>query len=340
MVKIKKSEEKILDVKEEEKIEKQEKVVSDHNVALKDFLNRIEIEDAIVYKNLRLFPVKIKDGVSNIKLKTLTEALQENIIEIKETSVVANLQFINKSKNSKIIICEGEIVKGGRQNRVINVTMILDEESETIVPTSCVEQGRWSFVSDKTNFESVVCASPTLQADLSKSVDINMRSSRESGNIMYCSNQSQTWTSVSCSSTSHGSSSSSSDYTKIYEDREKDINDYYDKLKDHFKDCAGIIAIIGKKLVFSIADSKEMFMPQFEKLLKSYIIDALIVKEKIKLMIEEVAKHIDNLLNVKNEIYDSPNKVGKIIKIMSDKVTASAFLYKDNIVHLNGVEEL
>lgn len=341
MVKIKKSEEKILDVKEKEKIEKQEEVISDHNVVLKDFLNRIEIEDAIVYKNLRLFAVKIKDGVSNTKLKTLTEALQENIIEIKETSVVANLQFINKSKDSKIIICEGEIVKGGRQNRVINVTMILDEESETIVPTSCVEQGRWSYTGGtSTNFDSVLYASPTLQEDLSKSVNINMRSSRESGNIMYCSNQSSTWSTVSHFSSSLGVSSNSQDYTKIYEDREKDINDYYNKLKDHFKDCAGIIAIIGKKLVFSIADSKEMFMPQFEKLLKSYIIDALIVKEKIKLTIEEVAKYIDMLTNVKNEIYDSPNKIGKIIKIMSDKVTASAFLYNDSIVHLNGVEEI
>ena len=333
MVKIKKSEEKILDVQE---IVKEK--ITDHNIALKNFLDRVEIEDAIVYKNIRLFAINVKEKF-DLKLKTLTEALKENILEIKETGVVANLQFINKSNDCKIIIMEGEIVKGGRQNRVINVTMILDENSETIVPTSCVEQGRWSGISDK--FGSDAYVSPIIYGNLSNSVNKSMMSSRDSGEpMMYCSNQPSLWLSVSCSSASHGSASDSSDYTKIYEDREKDIKEYIDKLKPMFKECAGIAAVIGKKLIFSITDSKEMFMPQFEKLLKSYILDALVIKEKIKLSIEEVAKHLDCLLEIKSELFDSPNKIGKIIKFNSDNVIGSAFLYKDSIVHLNIIKEL
>lgn len=338
MVKIKKSEEKILDEKQEQKEEVQiQEKVADHNVALKTFLDRVGIEDAIVYKNLRLFPIKIaEEGASTYKLLTLTEALRDNILEVKETDVVSNLKFINKSKDVKILLVEGEVVKGGRQNRVINITMILDENSETIVPTSCIEQHRWS--GDKT-FGADAYITPTLYGNLSNSVNLSMSSSRE-GSIKYCSNQSSLWGAADtflCAAATH---SDSNDFTKAYEVNEEKINDYFNKLKSYFKDCAGIAAVIGKKLIFSIADSKEFFMPQFEKLLKSYILEALTVRQTIKLSLEEIAKNLDDLLNAKNELFDSPNKIGKIIKFSATDITGSAFMFNNKIVHLSVIKEL
>jgi hypothetical protein len=337
MVRIKKTEEKILDDKQEQKQEEQIKeTVIDQNIALKDFLDRIEIEDAIIYKNLRLFAINITEKKSNYKLMTLTEALKDNILEVKETDVVSNLKFINKSKDTKILIIEGEVVKGGRQNRVINVTMILDEDSEVIVPTSCVEQGRWS--GGKT-FDADAYITPTLYGNLSNSVNLTMSSSRGSA-MMYNSDQSSLWGAADtflCAAATH---SDSNDFTKAYEANEEKINDYWNKLKSMFKDYAGIAAVIGKKLIFSIADSKEFFMPQFEKLLRSYILEALTVENKIKLSVEEVAKHLDDLLNAKNELFDSPNKIGKIIKFSASDIIGSAFMFNDRVVHLSVIKEL
>jgi hypothetical protein len=343
MVKIKKSQEMILDEKKEEKqkIQKEETII-DHNTALKNFLNRVEISDAIVYKNLRLFPINIisslTDKSATYKLLTLTEALKNNILEVKETDVVANLKFINKSKDVKILLVEGEVVKGGRQNRVINVTMILDENSETVVPTSCVEQHRWSGGKE---FDSDVYITPTLYKNLSNSVGKSMYCSRRDDSMVsYHSDQSSLWGAADtflCSAHTH---SGSNDFTKAYESREEDINDYFNKLKPMFKDCAGIAAVIGKKIIFSIADSKEFFMPQFEKLLKSYILEALTAGETIKLSLEKVAQHLDDLLNAKNELYDSPNKIGKIIKFNISKITGSAFMFDGKIVHLSVIKEL
>lgn len=344
MVKIKKSEEKILDEKQEQKQEEQkQETIIDHNVALKDFLDRVEIEDAIIYKNLRVFPINIMERKQGYKLMTLTEALKESILEVRETDVVANLKFINKSKDTKILIIEGEIVKGGRQNRVINVTMIIDESSESVVPTSCVEQHRWHYENGGTAFNMDAYVTPTLYGNLSKSTSSNMSSSSRSShgsNILYNSNQSSLWGAADtflCAAATH---SDSGDFTKAYEVNEEKINDYWNKLKSMFKDCAGLAAVIGKKLIFSIADSKEFFMPQFEKLLRSYVLEALVVEQTTKLSIEEVAKHLDDLLTMKNELFDSPNKIGKIIKFSLDKATGSAFLYNDNIVHLSVIREL
>jgi hypothetical protein len=158
--------------------------------------------------------------------------------------------------------------------------------------------------------------------------------------MMYASDQGSLWgvaDTFLCAAATH---SNSSDFTKAYEVNEEKINDYWDKLKPLFKDCAGIAAVIGKKLVFSIADSKEFFMPQFEKLLKSYILEALTVKETIKHSVESIADYLNDLLTVKSELFDSPNKIGKIIKFDSDSVTGSAFMFNDRIVHLSAIKEL
>jgi hypothetical protein len=46
--------------------------------------------------------------------------------------------------NQPVLLVAGETVIGGRQNRVLNVSVVLPANSEVLVPVSCVEQGRWN----------------------------------------------------------------------------------------------------------------------------------------------------------------------------------------------------
>ena len=56
-----------------------------------------------------------------------------------------------------LLLLEGEMVVGADQNRTLNVSVLVAARSSTVVPVSCVEQGRWGrgsrrSVSDRSSF--------------------------------------------------------------------------------------------------------------------------------------------------------------------------------------------
>ena len=76
---------------------------------------------------------------------TLDEALASNQAAVYETGDVNELQVENKSKDRTLFIQAGDIVKGGRQDRVLSVDLVLPPGSgKTPITAFCVEQGRWS----------------------------------------------------------------------------------------------------------------------------------------------------------------------------------------------------
>ena len=81
---------------------------------------------------------------------TLDEALASGEAVVYETGDVNELQVQNKSKDRTLFIQAGDIVKGGRQDRVLSVDLILPPGSgKTAITAFCVEQGRWSARGDE-----------------------------------------------------------------------------------------------------------------------------------------------------------------------------------------------
>jgi ARG/rhodanese/phosphatase superfamily protein len=96
------------------------------------------------YENLTIFLVHGPDQPGARIFTPLQEAMERNQVIVHETSEVNELAIENIS-NSEVFVQSGDIVKGGRQDRVLAVDLILSAKSGEIpISAFCVEHGRWT----------------------------------------------------------------------------------------------------------------------------------------------------------------------------------------------------
>ena len=75
---------------------------------------------------------------------TLEEALPLGfrVAEVDAAGSVPELAVKNPL-DSDVLLYDGEELLGAKQNRILNVTVLVAPRSETRIPVSCVEEGRW-----------------------------------------------------------------------------------------------------------------------------------------------------------------------------------------------------
>jgi len=98
-----------------------------------------------VHHNLQIFLIHGPEQIKAQKYVTLTEAMEKKLVVVHETGQVSQLAIENQSNDVAVFIHSGDIVKGGRQDRVLSFDVIIPPKSGKIPLSSfCVESGRWA----------------------------------------------------------------------------------------------------------------------------------------------------------------------------------------------------
>jgi len=96
------------------------------------------------HKNLTVFLLHGSDRGQEKTPLTLQEAMDRKLVVVHETGDVNNLAVENLS-DEEVYIQSGDIVKGGKQDRVLALDLIVPPKSGKLsISSFCVEQGRWS----------------------------------------------------------------------------------------------------------------------------------------------------------------------------------------------------
>ncbi len=105
--------------------------------------NEYRLSGPVIHENLAIYLVHGKSAAGAVPL-TLGEALAKQSVKVHETGNVNELQIENLGSD-EVFVQSGDIVKGGQQDRVLTVSLILPPKSGRIpIASFCVEQGRWS----------------------------------------------------------------------------------------------------------------------------------------------------------------------------------------------------
>jgi hypothetical protein len=96
-----------------------------------------------VHENLAVYLVHGVSASGPVPL-TLQEAIAKDAVRVIETGNVNQLEIENTSADD-IFVQAGDIVKGGKQDRVLTVSLLLTPGSGKVgIGAFCVEQGRWA----------------------------------------------------------------------------------------------------------------------------------------------------------------------------------------------------
>ncbi|MFO0973384.1 MAG: DUF6569 family protein [Phycisphaerae bacterium] len=101
------------------------------------------ISGPFVHENLAVFLVHGPDTLTGQCYLTLNEALVQKKLLVHETGQVNEL-FVENVSDEEVFIQAGDIVRGGKQDRMLGTDFIVEAHSGRLpIESYCVEHGRW-----------------------------------------------------------------------------------------------------------------------------------------------------------------------------------------------------
>lgn len=223
-----------------------------------------------VHRNLAFFPL-LGDGGGAAGYLLLEEALDRKLARITEVSgegSVPELAFENTS-GEKILLVDGDELIGAKQNRVINISILVGGGMRIPIPVSCVEQGRWSYRSPE--FGS---AKRSLFAKArARKMGRVSESLRESGERR--SDQGEVWADVADKVAFSRAESPTGSMADAYESSHDALEAYTRAFRAEPGQRGAVAAIDGKVVGLELFDSAATFAKYLDKLVRSYAFDAL-----------------------------------------------------------------
>ena len=300
------------------------------------FLETAKFARKQVHRNLTVFPLLAPNGIVPDYL-ILEQALDQNVIRITELDTegsVPELKLKNLGKK-KVLIIEGEELIGAKQNRIVNSSFFIAGKIEVVIPVSCVEQGRWSYRSER--FES---GKKMMHASLRREHQEEIRFSLKRGDG-YRSNQGRIWNDIAEKSARMEVKVPTGAMADVYDNFEDDLSRFLEKVHLIEYQVGAVFAINGQVLGLECFGCHDTFKKFFDKLVKSYALDALdsLKKQQSKSVPPDKARRfIKSATKSKGEAHPSIG-LGENITFESRIVSGSALVEGNRVLHISAFKK-
>ena len=237
-----------------------------------------QLADPIQVESVTITPIvqTAADAKPGPDMIVLDEAMPKKLVRIHEIDEgnVNSLTLDNKS-NQPLFLLAGEVVIGGKQDRIIGRNTVIPGKTTQEVPVYCVEHGRWT--GDSKEFT-------TAKA---------LAHGRLRGMASYASQQ-DVWNEVSSKNDKLATKSSTDTYRKIaqqqgdkdskIEKQAKQVDAALSKLpaETRGKVVGFAVAVNGQVATVDMFNSHALFEKLQGKLVRSYITEAVDVKPDLK----------------------------------------------------------
>jgi hypothetical protein len=273
---------------------------------------------------LRVFWLRAETTAPNLDVTTLEEARARDDLGVSERGRAAVPALIVENHGqTHVLLMAGEILLGGKQNRVIVEDVLLPPQSgPRDLAVYCVEQGRWAGRS--TAFESRGSfAAPQLRARLMERAD-----------------QGRVWAEVGRYAAKAGAASTTSSYQAIYDKGE---------VKRHQEDVTqalgttaptgthGAAVFVGETLVgLDLFQDPSLFTRQWPKLLRAYALEVYDLRAPVPSDEARLRGQVESLLRraaMTEGVLRGNAGVGRLFEFRLDRFRGAALIGEAQVVH-------
>jgi len=234
------------------------------------YLESLTLGYVQTFKNMATVPL-LAPGDNGPEYLTLQDALDQQVLkitEIDQSGSVPELKVMNTA-TQYVLLLDGEELMGAKQNRVLNTSILLKPQTETIIPVSCTEQGRWAYSSAEFSSSGHVMAR-SIRSSKTRSVHESLRRERS-----YSSDQGTVWNEINELSAATRVNSPTGAMRDVYESKASELAEYEKAFAPQPKQ-QGLLVLINAQVVgFDILSRSSAYQQLHPKLLKSYAVDAI-----------------------------------------------------------------
>ena len=268
---------------------------------------------------------------------TLDEALAFGFVEITEISdagSVPELRVVNRGLKPTLIV-DGEELVGAKQNRIVNLTILVPAQSKLTIPVSCVEAGRWSARS------RAFAAAPRTQyaTGRAKRMEQVSHSLRDHG-ARYA-DQADIWEDIALKSARMNARSETGAMEALFLDHAAFIEKAVAAFRPTEDQTGALFAVSGKLLGFDLFDRASTLRKLLPKLIRAAAVDAL----DTAVPAPRRARRKSTLAAEADQFFAALSSAaahrvpaigqGEDVRLASPGLTAAALLDGDAVIHLS-----
>ena len=300
--------------------------------SLKRVLKRATLGSPQTHENLTIFPLldEVQEGVAYLALR---EAFEMDLVEVEEVSEggsVPNLKIRNKAPQP-VLLVDGEELKGAKQNRVVNTSLLIAAESEEVIPVSCTEQGRWSYTSRRFGDSGIMM---NAKARYKKSMRIRANLMRKAA---YDAEQGKVWEDVRNLHHTNFTHSSTGAMWDAFEQKEREMETYLQAFSVLPHQKGMIVFLNGHLFAIDYVSRHNAYAQLHDKWIKSHAIEAINMSKEAGHIVDmelEAHRFLQEVMKTEPVSTHKPVGLGEDHRFDNDAWGGASLVHDEIPVHL------
>ena len=250
------------------------------------------------------------------------------VTETSESGSVPELAFHNDGARP-VLVLDGEELAGAKQNRIVNLTILVPAKTKVVIPVSCVEAGRWESMSEQFDATPQVMYA-RARAGKARSVSLSM-----SVGGTRSSDQGAVWDDIGQKQRELCSDSPTARMTDTFEQHRAGLDDYVTNLPCVEGQVGAVFALGGRISSLELFDSAETLAKMWPKLVRSWALDALPLADRPHEVqpvgeAQALLREVEAARVTEHEALG----VGKDLRFEGSGLNGGALVHEERLMHL------